>query len=107
MPFIFIGMINSLVAYKLGRSPKSKLCARLVFWSLLLAGLIFAETIYEYLRVNGLTVTDSLSLFDVVQITGINFLLYMTNRNHAKIENLEYRLKNLHQELSIKLSGNK
>lgn len=104
LPFIIVGMVNSLVAYKIGRSSKSKLYVRLAFWLILLAGLIAAEPIYEYLRVNGLTVTDSLSLFDVVQITGIIFLIYLTNRNRNKVESLEYRLKNLHQELSIQLS---
>lgn len=105
LPFIVIGMVNSLVTYKLGRSSKGKLYARLIFWLVLLSGLILAEPIYEYLHVNGLTVTDSLSLFDVVQITGIIFLIYMTNRNRNKVEALEYRLKNLHQELSIQLSS--
>ncbi len=104
LPFIVIGMINSMVAYKVGRSSKQKLFARFGFWLVLLAGLLLAEPIYEYLHVNGLTPTDSLSLFDVVQITGIIFLLYVVNRSRAKLEGLEHKVRKLHQELSIILS---
>lgn len=104
LPFVIIGVVNSLVGYKLGQSSRQKLYARLGFWLILLTGLVLAEPIYEYLHVNGLTPTDSLSLFDVVQITGIIFLLYVVNRSRAKLESLEHKIRKLHQELSIILS---
>jgi hypothetical protein len=65
---------------------------------------MMAEPLYEWLFVNNLTQTESLSLFDVIQITAIVIVAYMTNRCYIKIETLEKRANDLHRELSIRLS---
>ena len=69
-----------------------------------MAGLLFAEPFYTWLFSNDLTDTESLSLFDVVQITAIVITFYILNRVRIKAERTERRLNDLHQELSIKLS---
>ena len=48
-----------------------------------------------------------MSLFDVIQFTGIIYILYMANRSRIKADVLERRVQDLHQELSIKLSNTK
>ena len=104
LPFIFAAALSQITQYKLGKSSRKRLYVQLVIWATILTGLIFAEGIYNWLFAKGLTQTDSLSLFDVVQITAIVMLFYIVNRFIQKIETIEHRLNDLHQELSIRLS---
>jgi hypothetical protein len=55
---------------------------------------------------NGKAAFDSeeLSLFDIVQTTAIIFLFYIVNNQRQRNDQIERRLRELHQELSIKLS---
>lgn len=104
LPFILAGILSAITHYKLGRSTKSRLATQISIWLLLLVGLAIAEPLYEWLFARGLTQTESLSLFDVVQITAIVVILYIANRTRLKLEVVERRLNDLHQELSIRLS---
>lgn len=104
LPFIFAAVLSQVTQYKLGKSSKVRLRVQLVIWAFILAGLVFAESIYNWLFTKGLTQTDSLSLFDVIQITAIVMLYYIVNRFHQRIDTLEHRLNDLHQQLSIRLS---
>ena len=106
-PLILAGIINSLVGYKLGRMTRGRFIFGLVFWLILLLGLIFVKPIYTFLFSNNLTKTEPLSLFDVIQITGIVFTLFIANKAFGKADLLERRLNDLHQELSIRLSKEK
>jgi hypothetical protein len=46
-----------------------------------------------------------LSLFDIVQTTAIVLLFYIVNTQRQRIDQNERRVRDLHQELSIKLSA--
>jgi hypothetical protein len=104
LPFIIAAVVSQITLYKLGKSTKKRLYVQLVIWVIILIGLASAERLYEWLHSGGFTQTESLSLFDVIQITAIVMLIYITNRSRQKIEVLETRLNHLHQELSIRLS---
>lgn len=104
-PLILLAVLGQITQYKLGRSSKRRLYVQLLIWSLVAASLLSAELLYNWLFSRGLTQTESLSLFDVVQITAIVMLFYAANRSRAKLEILERRVQDLHQELSIKLSS--
>ncbi len=104
LPFILAGFMRSTVNYKLREISKRRYILSLLFWIVILIGVALAEPIYQFLFSHNLTQTESLSLFDVVQITGIVTLFYITNRSRGKVEVLERRLQDLHQELSIRLS---
>jgi hypothetical protein len=104
LPFILAGILSAITQYKLGRASKRRLITQVFIWLLLLIGLVIAEPLYNWLIARGFTQTESLSLFDVVQITAIVVLLYIANRTRLKLEILERRLQDLHQELSIRLS---
>ncbi len=97
-------MINTVVGYKLGRMTRRRMVVGLFFWGFLLAALLLVKPIYEFLFSNQLTQTEPLSLFDVIQITGIIFTLFIANRAYGKVDQLEKRVQDLHQELSIQLS---
>ena len=105
LPFILAAIISAVTHYKLGRSSKRRMVAQLTMWIIVLAGLILAEPIYDWLFSNNLTATEPLSLFDVVQITAIVITFYVANRTRIRAENLEKRVQDLHQELSIRLSS--
>lgn len=104
LPLILLSILGAVTKYKLKRSSSRRLFLQVAFWATIFIGLLSAEFIYNWLFQNKLTQTEPLSLFDVIQITAIVCVLYMTNRAHSKIELLEKRVQDLHQELSIKLS---
>ncbi|MCB9822878.1 hypothetical protein H6800_01220 [Candidatus Nomurabacteria bacterium] len=103
-PLIIAALLGNLVNFKLGKLSFRKYIGQTIIWIAILLGLVFAGPIYEFLFTNDLTQTEPLSLFDVVQITGIIVVLFMSNRSRIKLQNLEKRVQDLHQELSIRLS---
>lgn len=107
LPFVLAGIISIITQYKLGRASRRRFIAQLLLWIVVLAGLIFAEPLYTWLFKNDLTRTEPLSLFDVVQITAIVVVYYIASRSRSKLEVVERRLQDLHQELSIVLSERK
>jgi hypothetical protein len=107
IPLVIAALMSALVEYKLGKISRKTFVRQIIIWAIIFTGIACAKPIYEFLFSNGLTQTEPLSLFDVIQITGIIYVLFMANRSRIKLELLERRLQDLHQELSIKLSENK
>jgi hypothetical protein len=105
LPFIIAGIMSALVAYKLRKLSRRKFIFQTVLWLLVLLGLVLAYPIYTFLFSNNLTNTEPLSLFDVIQITGIVLLFFLVNRARSKLDTLERQVHDLHRELSIRLSG--
>lgn len=107
LPFILLSILSAVTRFKLNRLSKKRLFIQVIFWLLILVGLASAEFIYNWLFQHNLTQTEPLSLFDVIQITAIVIVFYVANRSHVKVESLEKRVQDLHQELSIILSEKK
>lgn len=103
-PLIIAALLSALVEYKMGKYSKKKFIGQITIWLVIFAGLASTQLIYELLFSNNLTRTEPLSLFDVIQITGIIVVLYIANRSRIKLETLERRVQDLHQELSIRLT---
>lgn len=106
-PFIVAGLANSLVHYKLSKISRRRFIYQCSLWIIIFAGLALAQPIYEFLFSNDLTRTEPLSLFDVIQITGIIAVIFIAHRTREKLEALEQRVNDLHQELSITLASDK
>ena len=104
-PIVIVGLVNAVVSYKLMVSNSRHLFFRIIFWVGIYAGLLFAEPIYAFLFSNNLTQSEPLSLFDVIEITGIIFTLLLLTRAYSRLESLERRVQNMHRELSIRLSN--
>jgi hypothetical protein len=104
LPLIIFGLLGSLIDYKTGKISKNKYWFLTALWTVILFGLIIAGPFYHYLYAHHKTRTASLSLFDVIQFTGIIYILFMANRSRIKADVLERRVQDLHQELSIRLS---
>lgn len=107
LPFVVLAITGIITRYKMKRITKKRAFIQLSIWLLVLLGLIVARPLYYWLFSRELTVSDAMSLFDVVQLTAIVFLLYVANGHSNKIEQTEKRLNDLHQELSIRLSSKK
>lgn len=101
------GIVSAVVSHRLQQSSNRAFMVRMGLWIVILVGIIFAQPIYDFLFSNKLTETEPLSLFDVIQITGIIFTLFIANRAYIKADMLESRVQDLHQELSIRISENK
>lgn len=106
IPFVIAGILSVIVSYKMNRSTKKRLISQLILWSIVLAGLVGAQPLYEWLFSHNLTVSEPLSVFDVIQITAIVVVFYIANRSAAKVVALEKHMQDLHQELSIITSKN-
>ncbi len=103
-PIVIAGLLNALVDYKTKKFPRKKFIIQLSIWLVIFLGIASTKFIYDSLFSNHLTATEPLSLFDVIEITGIILVLFMANRTRIKLETLERRVNNLHKELSIRLS---
>jgi hypothetical protein len=103
-PFILGGIINALVSYKLSKMSRRRFLFQVSVALIVFICLASAKPIYEFLFSRNLTQTEPLSLFDVIQITGIIGLVFAVQRIRTKMETLERRVQDLHQELSIRLS---
>jgi hypothetical protein len=103
-PIVIAAIVSSVVDFKMSKISKKKFTFRFIFWLLVLSTLALAYPIYQFLFDKKLTESEPLSLFDVGQITFIVFLLFSVSRLQARAETLERKFKDLHQELSIKLS---
>lgn len=103
-PFVLFGVIKAIGAFRKGNLSPASLLVRLGFWLCVAMGLVFAEEIYYFLVVRGLTDSTPLSIADVILVTGISFCLFLIIRLYSKIEAQERRLADLHEKISIKLS---
>lgn len=104
LPFILAGLLSAVTTYKMKRSSRRRFAGQVMLWLIILIGLATAQPLYEWLFSHNLTESEPLSLFDVVQITGLVIVFYIANRSRMRIDNLERRVQELHQELSIRLS---
>lgn len=104
LPLIVAGITGALVDYKLNKSSGRKFIISTLLWLSILAGLILAEPLYIFLAEHNLTRTATMSLFDVILFTGLIYIFYLLGRSRSKLEYLERRTNDLHQEISIRLS---
>lgn len=104
LPMITLACIGIITRYKMNKITARRARGQIIMWLLLLFAIALSGPIYQYLFDNNFTDTNPLSLFDVVQITLIVFLLYTVNGLNIKYDIAEQRLSELHKQLSIKLS---
>lgn len=104
IPIILFAFINLITQYKLHKIEKNRFQRQLAAWTVILLVLICSFPIYNVSMGRPLLESNALDLFDIVQTTAIIYLLYFINHQHRKIELADRLVRDLHQELSIKLS---
>jgi amino acid transporter len=105
LPVILIAIINLFTRYKLGRISKRRFRIQISSWLIILAVLIGSFPVYNILSSRPTLTSNSLGVLDIIQTTAIILLFYVANNQRQKVEWNERMLRDLHQELSIKLSG--
>ncbi len=104
LPFIIYGLIKATILFKEGDLGRLSFLLRLIFWSTLGFGILFAEELYTLLIENNLTDSTPISLADVVLVTGVSFCFFLCVRLYAKVDHLEQQLTQIQENLSILLS---
>lgn len=107
LPIITLALVNIVTQYKLRKVSRSRFRHQLITWSALLIILIASFPVYNIVSGRPLFDATELSSFDIVQTTAIVFLIYIINSQRHRIESNERRVRDLHEALSIKLSGDK
>lgn len=105
LPVILLATTNLITKYKIKRIPKQKFKKQIILWIVILLVLLLSFPLYNTLLGRPALASNDLSAFDIVETTVIIFLIYTINNQRQKIEWNERQLRDLHQELSIKLSG--
>lgn len=104
LPIILMALINIITQYKLGAVSRSRLRHQLIIWLLTLSVVVGSFPIYNWLAGKELFDSSELSLFDIVEVTAIIWLCYGINTHRQRLDQAERRVRQLHQELSIRLS---
>lgn len=103
-PIILLAFLNIVTQYKMHRIPRRRFYQQLLLWVIILTVLIGSFPVYNLAVGRPLLDSIDLSAFDIVEITAVIFLLYIVNDQRRKIDHTERQLRDLHQELSIRLS---
>jgi len=104
IPIISIALLNVITRYKTSKISKRRFKIQMILWAIVLVVLIFSFPAYNYLTGHSPLDSQELSLFDIFQTTAIIFLIFVVNNMRQKAEWTEKTIRDLHQEISIKLS---
>ncbi len=105
LPIILLALINIVTQYKLGQVNKNRFYHQLIIWLVILAVLIASFPVYNTLVGKAPLDSSELSAFDILQTTVIIMLFYIANTQRQRQDRADKRLRELHQELSIRLSS--
>ena len=107
VPIILAALINIVTQYKLRKVSPARFRHQLIIWLILMIVLIGSFPLYNISIGHPPLDSSELSLFDILQTTAIILLFYIVNNQRQRIDQNERRLRDLHQELSIRLSNEK
>ena len=107
VPIILAALINIITQYKLRKVSVARFRHQLIIWVVIMVVLIGSFPLYNISIGHPPLDSSELSLFDILQTTAIILLFYIANNQRQRIDQNERRLRDLHQELSIRLSNEK
>ena len=107
LPIIFLALANIITDYKLKKVSINRFRNQIVLWVFILVVVIGSFPIYNIATGSPPLDSSELSLFDIVQTTVIVYLIYIINGHRQKTDRQERKLRDLHQEISIKITENK
>lgn len=104
VPIILAALINIITQYKLRKVSTARFRHQLIIWLVIMIVLVSSFPMYNISLGHPPLDSSELSLFDILQTTTIILLFYIANTQRQRIDQNERRLRDLHQELSIRLS---
>jgi hypothetical protein len=105
IPIIMLALMNILTQYKTKKVSKARFRHQIILWVIILILLIGSFPFYNFLANKQIFDSSELSLFDIAQTTVIIFLIYAANHQRQRIDQNEKLIRDLHREISIKLSS--
>lgn len=104
LPIILLALINILTQYKTRKITVNRFRQQVILWFIILMVLVGSYPIYNHLSDRYIFDSDQLTFLDIVQTTLLIYLIYIINNHRRKLEQNEKLIRELHQEISIKLS---
>lgn len=104
IPIVLLAFLNLITKFKMNKISKSRFLRQMTFWGTVCIVLIGSFPIYNLLNNLAPFESHDLASFDIIQTTAIVYLLYAIVNQRQKIDTLETRVRDLHQEVSIRLS---
>jgi len=101
-PVLILFLFRIIDNYKRRKIGSKSMIILLASWIVLTTGLIFNKYLFDVIRSSKLSDSTPLSLYDVIQISFIVFLIYITFRHTFKIEELKGKVTKLNQEIALK-----
>lgn len=105
LPVILLALVNILTQYKMRKISRARFQHQIVLWLAILFVLVGSFPFYNYLTHKPILDSSGLSLFDIVQTAALVFLFYIVNHQRQQIERNDRIIRDLHQEMSIKLAS--
>jgi hypothetical protein len=100
-PLIVFAVLMAVTSYKTGRSTKRRCTVLVVFWLLIGTGMLFVEPAYNLLVRANLTESPPLSVFDIILLTALIFLMLILVQLYDKLNNLSRKVSRLHENIAI------
>lgn len=105
LPILLVAILNIVTRYKLNKIDKIRFRQQIFFWILITIIICASFPIYNIYIGNPIFKSDLFSWFDIIQTTIVIYLIYSTSRLRQHLDIVEKTQRELHQELSIKLSS--
>lgn len=105
IPIIMLALVNLLTQYKIRKISKSRFNHQIILWMAIFIVLIVSFPFYNYIVAKPIFDSNELSSFDIVETTMIIFLIYVANHQRQSIDQNEKLIRDLHREISIRLSS--
>lgn len=106
LPIVLLALINIVTQYKLHKISGARFRHQLVMWVVILIVLISSFPVYNTLAGKAPLDSHELSVFDIAQTTALVLLFYVINYQRQRLDQTERLVRDLHQEVSIRLSKN-
>jgi hypothetical protein len=100
-PLIVFAVLMAVTSYKTGRSTRRRCTVLVVFWLLVGIGMLFVEPAYNSLVRANLTESPPLSVFDIILLTALIFLMLLLVQLYDKLTNLSRKVSKMHEGIAI------
>jgi hypothetical protein len=100
-PLIVFAVLMAVTSYKTGRSTRRRCTVLVVFWLLVGTGMLFVEPAYNFLVRANLTESPPLSVFDIILLAALIFLMLIMVQLYDKLNNLSRKVSRMHESIAI------
>ena len=100
-PLVLFAVLSAITSFKTGRSTRRRCVLLVTFWLVVGTGLFLVEPAYDLLVRANLTASPPLSVFDVILLAAIIFLMMIIVQLYEKLNSLSRKLSRMHEGMAI------